>query len=205
MIAQPTNAVQGSDLPEEDALRADMYGFLASLLAAPPDAGALQRCAALGGDETAIGQGLSALAGRAAEAKPQAVAREFNRLFIGVGRGELLPYASFYLTGFLNEKPLAHLREDMGRLGIARSAEVSEPEDHIATLCEMMAGLIRGQFAAPRGLRTEAEFFTRHMARWAGHFFSDLEAAKEAHFYVPVGRIGRAFMDIEAEVFRMGE
>lgn len=205
MIAQPTNALQGSDLPEEDVLRADMYGFLAALLAAPPDAGTLQRCAALDGDETAIGKGLSALAGRAAEVTPRAAEREFNRLFIGMGRGELLPYASFYLTGFLNEKPLAHLREDMGRLGMARSADVSEPEDHIATLCEMMAGLIRGQFAAPRGLRTEAEFFTRHMARWAGHFFSDLETAKEAHLYAPVGRIGRAFMDIEAEVFRMGE
>lgn len=205
MIAQPTRALQGIDLHEEDVLRADMYGFLAVLLAAPPDAGVLARCAALVGDGTEVGQGLTALAERAAAMEPRTAEREFNRLFIGVGRGELLPYASFYLTGFLNEKPLAHLREDMGRLGIARSAGVSEPEDHIATLCEMMAGLIRGQFAAPRGLRTEAEFFTRHMARWAGHFFSDLETAKEAYLYAPVGRIGRAFMDIEAEVFRMGE
>lgn len=205
MIAQPTEALRGTDLPEEDALRADMYGFLAALLAAPPDAEALARCAALQGDDTDIGQGLTALAESAAGREPRAAEREFNRLFIGVSRGELLPYASFYLTGFLNEKPLAHLREDMGRLGIARNADVSEPEDHIATLCEMMAGLIRGQFAAPRGLRTEAEFFTRHLARWAGHFFSDLESAKGAHLYAPVGRIGRAFMDIEAEVFRMGE
>jgi len=203
LVAQPTETLEEQSLPEEDALRADLYGFLATLLAAPPAPAVLARCAALSGDETAIGQGFAELARRAAAATPESVAGEYTRLFIGVSRGELLPYGSFYLTGFLNEKPLAHLREDMARLGIARSADVCEPEDHIATLCEMMAGLIRGQFAAPPGLATQAAFFTRHIARWAEHFFADLEGAKAAQFYAPVGAIGRAFIAIETESFRM--
>lgn len=203
MVAQPTETLAGPPLLEEDALRADLYGFLATLLALPPDSDLLARCAGLSGDETAIGLGFAELARRAAATTPEAVEREYTRLFIGVGRGELLPYASFYLTGFLNEKPLAHLREDMARLGIARNADVSEPEDHIATLCEMMAGLIRGQFAAPPALATQAAFFTRHIVRWAEPFFADLEGAASAQFYAPVGAIGRAFIAIETESFRM--
>lgn len=144
---QPETAI--ADVPEEDVLRADLYDLLAALLAAPANADLLARLRGLDGDTTSLGQAVGTLAKLAGQQGPGSVEREFNRLFIGVGRGELLPYASFYMTGFLNEKPLAVLRQDMTRLGIARAETVFEPEDNIASLCEMMAGLIRGRFGAP--------------------------------------------------------
>ncbi len=119
---------------------------------------------------------------------PDAVRREYDDLFIGLVRGEVLPYASYYLTGFLNEKPLALLRRDMARLGIARTPDVQEPEDHIASICEMMAGLIRGRFGGPVGLTAQREFFAAHLAPWAEHFFGDLEGAKNARFLRARGR-----------------
>ena len=130
--------------------------------------------------------------------------REFNDLFIGIGRGELLPFASYYLTGFLNEKPLATLRKDMADLSIARAPNVYEPEDNIASLMEMMAGLIDGRFGAPASLEKQREFFNRHIAPWAGHFYSDLEKARGSVFFLPVGTLGRIFIDIEREAFRLG-
>lgn len=190
-------------LPEEERLRAEFYGLLGRLLSAPPDAGTLRELAALEGDDSEIGRGITALAKVAAITGPEAAEREFNRLFIGLGRGELLPYGSYYLTGFLNEKPLAILRGHMAKLGIARNAEVKEPEDHIATLCEIMAGLISGAFGAPLTLADQEAFFNTHLAQWAEHFFTDLEGAEGSVLYAPVGRIGRAFLQIEVEAYRM--
>ena len=191
------------DMTEEDALRADLYGFVAALLAAPPSQELIDQAAALSGDESDIGKGVQALARLAASMNEKAVRSEYNALFIGLGRGELLPYASFYLTGFLNEKPLATLRGHMSKLGIARDPAVKDPEDHIASLFEMMAGLIRGDFGGELGLADQEAFFNSHLATWAGHFFSDLEGAKGSVFYAPVGTIGRTFIEIEIEAFRM--
>lgn len=190
-------------LMDEDALRADLYAFLAALLAGPPDKAMLDHAASLSGDDSEIGQGIKALARLAASMNTQAVEREYHALFIGLGRGELLPFASFYLTGFLNEKPLANLRGHMAKLGIARDPDIKDPEDHIASLCEMMAGLIRGDFGEPLSTSDQEAFFNTHIATWAGHFFTDLEGAESSVFYAPVGKIGRAFMEIEIEAFRM--
>ena len=191
------------EVGEEDRLRADLYDFLAALLARPPDMQLLSRCRDLSGDASELGQSIAALARVAAAATPQSVEREFNRLFIGIGRGELVPYGSYYLTGFLNEKPLANLRNDMAELGIERAADVFEPEDNIASLCEMMAGLIVGRFGTRVSLSRQKAFFDRHIAPWAAPFFDDLKGAKGSVFYAPVGAIGRSFMDIEKEAFRM--
>lgn len=188
---------------EEDRLRADLYDFLAALLVRPPDSEMIERCSALGGDETDLGQAIGELSRIAASTNEHSVTREYNRLFIGIGRGELVPYASYYMTGFLNEKPLAHLRNDMSVLGIERAENVFEPEDNIASLCEIMAGLIVGRFGEPTSLRRQQEFFGRHIAPWAGHFFTDLKRAKNSLFFAPVGEIGRVFMEIEKEAFRM--
>lgn len=190
-------------IPEEDRLRAGMYDFLGALLARPPDAALLQKSAALAGDDSEVGLAVRTLARIAAVTGPEAVEDEYNTLFIGLGRGELLPYASYYLTGFLNEKPLAALREDMKTLGIVRADDVFEPEDHIASLFEMMAGMILGRFAEPVSLDRSRRFFDRHIGPWAGHFFSDLESARNSVFYAPVGSAGRAFMQIEKEAFRL--
>ncbi len=188
---------------EEDRLRADLYDFLGAVLAGPPSADLLKRCAGLSGDDTSLGQAMQALSRIAAALTPKAVEGEYTRLFIGLGRGELLPYASYYMTGFLNEKPLATLRQDMARMRISRSPSVFEPEDNIASLMEMMAGMIRGRFGEPEPLERQREFFSRHIAPWAEHFFSDLEAAENSVFYAPVGAAGRAFMEIETQAFRM--
>ena len=187
----------------EDRLRAHQYQLLARFLAAPAEASLLRLTAEFAGDDTELGRALGELASRARRVTPQAASREYHDLFIGIARGELIPYASYYLTGFLNEKPLAKLRGDMARLGIARAETVKEPEDHIAALCEMMAGLITGAFGAPLALAGQRAFFDRHLAPWAALFFEDLEKARSAWLYVPVGTLGRVFMGIEKTAFLM--
>ena len=188
---------------EEDVLRAQLYEFLATLLRVEPTDAVVKQVADLSGDDTPIGQASSTLAHLAQKMDGTSVRNEHVDLFIGVGRGELLPYCSYYLTGFLNEKPLAKLRQDMAAIGIARADGVKEPEDHIASLCDMMAGLIRGQFSRSFTLAEQASFFKKHLAPWAGLFFNDLESAKNAVFYAPVGSIGKVFMDIESKSFDM--
>ncbi|WP_271946579.1 TorD/DmsD family molecular chaperone [Ruegeria faecimaris] len=194
---------QNLDVSAEDRLRADFYNFLGLLLAAPPDQMLLSQVTGLTGDETDLGQAIKAMSRVAKVTKPAAAEREFNALFIGLGRGELLPYASFYLTGFLNEKPLAQLRNDMAVRQITRAQNVFEPEDNIASLMEMMAGMIVGRFGAPASLEDQKAFWNKHIGPWAAHFYSDLEAAENSVFYASVGTAGRVFMEIEREAFRM--
>lgn len=198
-----TAAAIDTRISEEDRLRADLYDYLGALLARPADKELIAKSAGLSGDDTDLGRAIHALARVASSLKPAAVEAEFNRLFIGVGRGELVPYASFYLTGFLNEKPLATLRDDMMRLQVERAPNVFEPEDNIASLFEIMAGLILGRFGDPADLEAQRAFFNRHLGPWAAYFFTDLEGAKNSVFYAPVGAAGRAFMEIEKEAFRM--
>ena len=198
-----TNTAETRQIAEEDRLRADLYNFLGLLLAGPPDEMLLAQTAGLSGDETEMGQAIGTLAKLAKVTKPKTVTSEYNKLFIGLGRGELLPYASYYLTGFLNEKPLALLRQDMVRQGLERADNVFEPEDNIASLMEMMGAMIVGRFGAPANLDAQRQFFNKHIGPWAGHFYADLEGAKSSVFYTPVGTVGRLFMEIESEGFRM--
>ncbi|WP_227268589.1 TorD/DmsD family molecular chaperone [Roseobacter weihaiensis] len=192
-----------TDVASEDRLRADLYNFLGLLLARPADEMLLAQTADLSGDDSPLGQAISGLARVAKASKPRAVEREFNALFIGLGRGELLPYASYYLTGFLNEKPLARLRQDMAALQVTRADNVFEPEDSMAALMETMGGLIVGRFGSFADLDRQKTFFNNHIAPWATHFYTDLEAAKASIFYASVGAVGREFMTIEREAFRM--
>ena len=178
-----------------DTERARLFSLLARLLGAAPDGALLARLRLLPPGPGEVGEGLAALSA-AARTTPEACEREFFELFIGVGRGELLPYASYYLTGFLHERPLAELRADLARLGVERAEGVVEPEDHIAFLCEAMAGLILHAFAS--GPEEAAPFFARHLRPWAARFFADLEAAQAATFYRAVGRLGRLAVELEA-------
>ncbi|MDO5658776.1 MAG: molecular chaperone TorD family protein [Paracoccus sp. (in: a-proteobacteria)] len=205
-----TQAKAAADLPgqasEEDVLRAQQYGLLSRLLASAPDQGLLAALGQLQGDDSELGRAYGALADAARKADAETVAQEYFALFVGVGRGELLPYASFYLTGFLNERPLADLRGDLGALGLTRSADRFEPEDHIATLFEVMEGLALRQIdgaALGCGAQAEAGFFARHVAPWATMFFDDLGRAPSADFYRHVAAIGRAFMAIETRAFSL--
>ncbi len=198
-----TAVAESPKIAEEDRLRADLYNFLGLLLSGPPEQMLLDQTAGLSGDDSPLGQAVSALAKVAQKTRPDGVEREFNKLFIGLGRGELLPYASYYLTGFLNEKPLAALRQDMVARGMERAQNVYEPEDNIASLMEMMGALIVGRFGTAALLSDQKVFFNKHIAPWAGHFFSDLEGAKASVFYASVAHVGRVFMEIETEAFRM--
>lgn len=204
MGGMPVSAARpDNNVPEEDRLRAQLYRLLAHLLARSPGADGLALFGGLSGDDTELGRALDTLARVARATTAHQAEREYHALFIGVGRGELVPFASYYLTGFLNERPLAVLRQDMARLGAVRSESVKEPEDHIAALCEVMAGLIEGSFAEPGDLVAQRQFFNAHIVGWAPRFFEDLEAAKSSRLYTPVGTIGRLFMDIEATAFGM--
>ena len=194
---------QAVKIEPEDQIRADAYGLLARLLCDMPEQGLLDLTSEIKGDESPLGLALSALAEAASSVTADAVSEEYLNLFIGVAGGELKPYCSFYLTGFAYEKPLAKLRIDMEQLGVARREGVKEPEDHMASLCEIMAGLITGAFGEPADLETQQWFFDRHLAPWARMFFEDLERADSARFYKPVGTVGRLFMEIETTAFEM--
>jgi TorA maturation chaperone TorD len=179
-----------------DAERARLFALLGRLLGAAPDAGLLIRMRALRGEQGELGEAYAGLATAASRTSAEMAEREFFNLFIGVGRGELLPYASYYLTGFLHERPLADLRGDLSRLGIERAEGVAEPEDHIAFLCEAYAGLLAGAFPGEADATTP--FFIRHLRPWAARFFADLEKAETADFYRAVGRLGRLAVEYEA-------
>ena len=146
---------------------------------------------------------MAALADRAAEANASSLAEQYQTLFIGLGRGELIPYGSYYMTGFLHEKPLARLRQDMADLGLARTDQTCEPEDHISSELELMAGFIDGGHGVPLTTERQRAFFEAHVAPWATHFFTDLERNRTSGFYAAVGAVGRMFMDIENEAFAM--
>jgi TorA maturation chaperone TorD len=185
---------------EIDTARAQEYALIARLLLRAPDASLLANLSELRGDASPLGLAHIALADAAAAATPESAEREYFDLFIGVGRGELLPYASYYLTGFLHERPLARLREDLNAMGIARAEGIVEPEDHAGILCEIMAGIAGGRLPAPKG--SDQTIYERHMAPWIGRFFSDLEHV-DAKFYRQVGAVGRIFTEIEAEAFAL--
>jgi TorA maturation chaperone TorD len=192
-----------SDLDEVQRARTQEYALLATLLSRAPNAALLKRLATLRGDPTLLGVAHVALADAADKADATKVAREYFDLFIGIGRGELVPYGSYYLTGFLHERPLARLRDDLATFGIARAEDQYEPEDQVAILCEIMAGIVSGKFGVPPG--ADQQLFEKHLKPWIGRFFSDLERADSADFYRCVGTVGRVFMDIESEAFALPE
>lgn len=197
------NQTKAAPIQDADLLRVNVYRLLARLLSSPADQPLLEILRNMGGDSTDLGQAFGALRDAAGETSVAEAEEEYQDLFIGIGRGELVPYASYYLTGFLNEKPLARLRADMAPLGIARADDVREPEDHAGALMDMMAGLIDGSFGEPASLETQRAFFDKHVWSWMPHFFSDLEAARNARLLKPAGTIGSIFMGIEKAAFEM--
>ncbi len=189
---------------EEDLWRSRVYALLGRSLARAPDQALLTALAQLKGDDTPLGEAFQALATAARRFSAAEARDEYDALFIGITRGELVPYASYYRTGFLYERPLAKLRGDMAKLGFAAGDDVVEPEDHIGTLCEMMALLIAGDAQSrPAPLKEQERFFQEHLAPWAERFFADLEGAANAKLYGPLGTAGRLFMTIETEAFAL--
>lgn len=177
--------------------------MLAKALSAAPSSSDLKTWAELHAGESAFGEAIGRFSAAARETDVAVAAQNFQDLFIGLGRGEFVPYGSYYLTGFLQEKPLARLRQDMDRLAIARSGGITDPEDHIAAVLDMMAGLIDGAFGAPLTPGQQKSFFNAHLGSWAPVFFRDLEASTTSRVYSALGAVGRQFMLIEDRAFAM--
>lgn len=190
-----------AEVDDVDTARAQEYALLAGLLMRAPDASLLSKLSALRGDASPLGLAHAALAEAAERTTVEKIEREYFELFIGLGRGELMPYGSYYLTGFLHERPLARLREDLSRIGIVRAEGIVEPEDHAGILCEIMSGLASRRLPAPSG--SDRLIFEKHMAPWIGRFFTDMENAAAADFYRRLGTLGRVYIEIETEGFDM--
>lgn len=200
-----STAARASDVEArgEAGLRAQVYALLGRLLSAPPNSETLSLLSSVDGRPAGgtgdLGECWRELQSAARETSVEALADEFHALFIGVGRGELLPYGSWYLTGFLMERPLARLREDLARLGFERRDDIRDPEDHAAIVCEVMAALASGEDEFDPA--TRASFFRRHVGSWMGRFFADLSRAKSAGFYRRVGCFGERFIDVESRFY----
>ena len=192
-----------SDIKEEDQLRADMYSFLANMIRTEPSQELLDSVKKLTGDDSSIGKSIKLISKLASAMHVSEIQDEYVNLFVGVGRGELLPFASYYLTGFLNDKPLSKLRNDMNELGVVRIKEVKEPEDHVSSLFDIMSGMITGQFGKQYSITEQSNFFEKHLNSWIHLLMSDIESAKTAVFYAPIGSLGKEFINIEREAFRM--
>ena len=182
---------------DDDTARVNTYALLGALLARPPRREVfdlLERIDPPSAD--GMGTAWRALRRAADTADVAAVDDEYQDLFIGVGRGELIPYGSWYLTGFVMDKPLAVLRSDLAALGFERQDDVSEPEDHAAALLETMALIA----ASPEhGIDVQRRFFDRHVATWMPTFFADLQTAGSARFYRAVGQLGGQFIKFETQ------
>lgn len=193
----------GMEIPsEEQSYRSGAYGMLARLLRASPDMQLLEQVAGFAKVQPAQNEmtlSMSMLGLAASTSRADAVDDEFHALFIGIGRGELVPYGSWYLTGYLMERPLGRLRDDLAALGFQRQEGVTEPEDHVAALCEVMAILIEDGSS----LETQSHFFERHIADWMERFFIDLSEAESAVFYRALGRFGAAFVSLEKRYLSM--
>lgn len=202
MVTQTVQLVS-ADQGEESA-RADLYGLLAELFYAPPGADRLARlAAAAGADDSVLGRSWGALAQAARLGTVSGVHDEYEHLFIATGKPEVLLYGSYYLSGFLMEKPLAALRDDLRGLGLERAEQMGESEDHIAALCEVMRYLIACDDLALANLRMQKRFFGRHMQSWILQLCDAILNHPHANFYAAVAQFGKTFFEVEMQAFEM--
>jgi TorA maturation chaperone TorD len=193
----------------EDQGRADWYALIARLLFAAPDGALLKSLAqadslAAHGDGSAFDIAWEELIAAASLMEADAVAEEYAALFIGIGTPQLNPYASFYVAGFLMEKPLASLRSDLAALGLARAEKATELEDHLASLCETMRLLIAGAPGwEPRSVNEQRSFFMKHIMPWYARCLNDMRDAKGANFYRRLADLAQAFFEIEYQAFEI--
>ena len=192
---------------DEETARADVYGLLAALYYAPPNPQLLAQLRVAVTEAPAANGFLEepwrAVVGAARECSDTAIQEEFDTLFGGVGKPEVCVYGSYYLSGFLNEKPLAVLRGDLTRLGLARDDAMPETEDHIAYLCEVMRFLIAGDDVSVSNLTEQHHFFAAHLQPWVQQCCDALAQHPEARFYAALARFTQAFMVVEAQAFDM--
>ncbi len=191
------------DLEDEQRYRAGAYGLLAALLRATPEQALLDHLVTLSpqsdAEPDALAEAMASLADAARNHNPAQIEDEYHNLFIGIGKGEVVPYGSWYLTGYLMEQPLSDLRDDLRALGFERSADTHEPEDHAAALFEVFSVMI----GDASSLSEQERFFDIHMKPWLERFFVDLGNARSADFYKPVAQFGAAFIKLELAYLSM--
>lgn len=196
-------AFETRDTGEETA-RADLYGLLATLFYAPPPQALLDTIASARAEgEGVLEQAWANLVAACKGASSERIREEYESLFIGVGKPEVMLYGSYYLSGFLMEKPLAELRTDLAAMGLERSEQVVESEDHIASLCEVMRYLIASDDILHANLTTQKKFFGAHLQPWVGEMCAALAAHPATRFYGVIATLAKEFFEVEAQAFDM--
>ncbi len=204
-MSGPTESIPVSSALDEETARAEIYGVLAQLYYAPPAPELMAALRVAVTDAPMQGGFLEEpwreLVGAARAVSDAEAADEYDALFGGVGKPEVYLFGSHYLSGYLNEKPLARLRDDLAALGLTRDEAMPETEDHIAYLCEVMRYLIAGDDVAVANLTRQSEFFATHLQPWAGAMCDAIEAHPRARFYATVASFTRAFVSVETQGF----
>lgn len=199
------NVVASGYFGPHATIRADSYVILASILSQPPSKKLMKVLASLDWDAAIppdLADNLKALRQAGSSYSAHVVGKEFNKLFVGLGSGEIVPYASWYRESKIQASPLASLRSDLMALGIVRQAEKHDYEDHAAALCEIMALVSQDPGDVP--LAAQAAFFQHHVAPWMIRFFEDLSSARSADFYRIAALFGRSFLKYEDEYLKHG-
>ena len=208
MVAARTDHDPEEGVAQEERARADLYALLAALFYSPPTEELLRNIAAVeiveNSNDSPFTESWRALQAAARAARLEAIRDEYDNAFITAGRPPVFLYGSFYQAGFLMDKPLARLRQDLARLGLARRPQVGEPEDHISALCDVMRFLIvGGENMPPASLAAQRDFFAAHIAPWYRQLCHSIESAEQADFYRRVAALARAFFDLETESFEI--
>ena len=187
---------------EEDIVwRAQTYALLARLLSAAPDKNLIESLSAIEvtEPESPMGKQWGQMITAAQQIDISTVADEFQTLFIGVTHGELMPYGSYYQTGFLMEEPLAELRTDLAKLGLVKHEDAAEPEDHVSAQCDVMRLIL---MAEGTPIVTDKDFFIHHLKPWLINFFADLAGTQTSEFYQVVGEFAKVFINMELSEYR---
>jgi len=195
-----------SALSEEDRARADLYAVLARLFYAAPDRDLLERLARhenlFGAEEVPLGRAWRALARAASDADPEALTLEYDSLFVGVGKAQVTPYCSHYLTATGRERIVVALRDELRELGLVRAGDSHEPEDHVAVLCEVMRHLV-SLGSGDHAIGGQKQFFMRYISGAYIQLTDEILGAAATQFYKDVARVMRVFFDVESQSFEM--
>jgi TorA maturation chaperone TorD len=202
-----SESIPVSSALDEETARAEIYGLLAQLYYAAPPAELLSALRVAVTEAPAPGAFLEEpwreLVGAARAMDDDEIVREYEALFGGVGKPDVYLFGSHYLSGYLNEKPLARLRDTLAELGLARDEAMPDTEDHIAYVCEVMRYLIAGDDVAVANLTRQSTFFAEHVQPWANELCDAIAAHPRARFYAVLANFTRAFLNVEAQGFDM--
>ena len=188
----------------EDQARADYYALLANLFYRAPDARLLQAIAIAEPRSGVLAPAWQRLADASNVVPEDAVHEEYDAVFVGVGKPPVMLYGSFYMAGFMMEKPLAALRQDLGELGFVRAESVREPEDHLAAICDVMRAMILGDLEnKPQPVEAQKAFFLTHVKPWIFDCVAAISAYHQANFYKHVAGFAKSFFEVEIEAFEI--